>query len=51
MTSSRVSPSGLIVAHYERDGDVKTGDYAMNPPTPQETARREKLNREVGPKP
>jgi dihydrofolate reductase len=50
VTSSRVSPTGLIVAHYVRDGDVKTGDYAMDPPTPQETARREKLNREIGPK-
>jgi dihydrofolate reductase len=50
VTSSRVSPTGLIVAQYVREGDVKTGDYAMNPPTPQEEARRAKLNREIGPK-
>ncbi|QGZ94186.1 dihydrofolate reductase family protein [Terricaulis silvestris] len=51
VASAKVSPNGLIVAHYVRDGDVQTADYAMDPPTPQEVARREKLNREIGPKP
>jgi hypothetical protein len=43
-----VSPNGLIVAHYLRDGAVQTANYAMVPPTPQEVARREKLTREIG---
>jgi dihydrofolate reductase len=46
VTGSRVSPTGLIVARYVRDGAVKTGDYATNPPTAAETARREKVKRE-----
>ncbi|MGE0595044.1 MAG: dihydrofolate reductase family protein [Hyphomonadaceae bacterium] len=46
LTRSRVSPSGIIIASYARDGAVKTGDYAMNPPTEAELARREKLARE-----
>ncbi len=46
LTASRVSPSGIVIAHYMRDGAVKTGDYAMNPPTPAEVARREKMKRE-----
>jgi dihydrofolate reductase len=50
VASAKVSPNGLIVAHYVRDGDVETGDYAMDPPTPQEVARRAKLEREIGAK-
>lgn len=46
LTHSRVSPTGIVIASYQRNGDVKTGDYAMDPPTPQEAARREKLKRE-----
>ncbi len=46
MISNRVSPQGLIVAHYKRDGEVATGDYGMDPPRPEELARREKLARE-----
>jgi dihydrofolate reductase len=46
LTSSRVSPTGMIAATYVPDGDVKTGDFAQNPPHPAEVARREKLKRE-----
>jgi dihydrofolate reductase len=46
LTNGRTSPNGIVFASYVRDGAVKTGDYATNPPTPQEAARREKLKRE-----
>ena len=46
LTQSRVSPNGIVIASYVRAGEVRTGDYAMHPPTPAEVARREKLKRE-----
>jgi dihydrofolate reductase len=46
LTHSRISPNGIVIARYERAGQVRTGDYAMDPPTPAEVARREKLRRE-----
>src|SRR5687767_8222636 len=33
LTSSRVSGSGLVVAHYERAGEVKLGDTALDSPS------------------
>ncbi|MFL1406574.1 dihydrofolate reductase family protein [Marinobacter sp. M1N3S26] len=48
LTTSRVSPNGVVIAHYVRDGAVATGDFAMDPPTPAELARREKMQREDG---
>jgi dihydrofolate reductase len=38
-----VSPNGVIIATYERAGDVKTGSFAMETPTQEELARRAKL--------
>jgi hypothetical protein len=35
-----------VIACYHRAGDVVTGDYAMDPPTPAEIARRERMRRE-----
>jgi dihydrofolate reductase len=46
LTRSRVSPNGLIVAYYERDGEVATGDAAFGAPTDREIARRERMRRE-----
>lgn len=46
LTANRVSPNGIVIAQYARDGSVRTGDYAMDPPTPAEVARREKMRRE-----
>ncbi len=46
LTSSRVSPNGLIVGHYERGGDIDTGDTALDSPSDREVARRERLKRE-----
>jgi len=45
LTRSRVSPNGLMVGHYEREGDVKT--FVMpEPPSKPEIARRERIKRE-----
>ena len=46
LIDSRVSPNGIVIAHYERDGEVETGDFAMDPPTAAEVARREKILRQ-----
>jgi dihydrofolate reductase len=46
LTASLTSPNGILIAKYVRDGEVKTGDYTMDPPTPAEIARREKMKRE-----
>jgi dihydrofolate reductase len=46
LTGSRVSPSGLIVGHYEREGDVKTDDTALDSPSEREVARQERMKRE-----
>ena len=47
LARSRVSPNGLIVGHYERDGEVKVADAtADSPPSELETARRKRMQRE-----
>jgi dihydrofolate reductase len=46
LTDSRVSPSGLIVGHYERDGDIRIGDTALDSPSDREVARQERMKRE-----
>ncbi|MEP6621922.1 MAG: dihydrofolate reductase family protein [bacterium] len=46
LTGSRVSSSGIVVAHYERDGKVKVDDAALGSPNDAERARRERMKRE-----
>src|SRR3954471_14891369 len=46
LTRSRVSPNGLIVGHYEREGEVKIGDAALGAPSEREIARRKRMKRE-----
>ncbi len=46
LTRSRVSPNGLIVGHYEREGKVKTADTAMKAPSEREVARQKRMKRE-----
>ena len=46
LTSSRVSSSGLMIAHYERGGEVKIGDTALDDPSKAEEARRVRMKRE-----
>jgi dihydrofolate reductase len=43
---SRVSPNGLIVGHYERAGEIKTGDTALDSPSEREIARRQRMKRD-----
>ena len=46
LTRSRVSPNGLIVGHYERDGEIAIGDTALDAPSDREVARQERMKRE-----
>jgi len=31
LTASRIAPNGLIVGHYERDGEIRIGDATLDP--------------------
>jgi dihydrofolate reductase len=46
LTSSRVSSSGLLIGHYERDGEINIRDTAVDSPSEREIARRERMKRE-----
>jgi dihydrofolate reductase len=46
LTRSRVAPTGVIVGQYEREGEVKVDDTALDPPSDRELARRQRMKRE-----
>jgi dihydrofolate reductase len=46
LTRSRVSSTGLMIAHYERAGEIKIGDTALDSPSDAERARRKRMKRE-----
>jgi dihydrofolate reductase len=46
LTKSRVASNGLIVGHYEREGEVEIGDTTLDSPSEREIARRERMKRE-----
>jgi dihydrofolate reductase len=46
LTRSRVSPNGLIVGHYEREGEIKIGGTTLDSPSEREIARRKRMERE-----
>ena len=46
LTSSRVSPNGLIVGHYERAGEIRIGDTTLDSPSEREIVRQERMKRE-----
>lgn len=46
LTKSRVSSTGLVIAHYERAGEIKIGDTALAEPSRAEAARQERMKRE-----
>jgi len=46
LTRSRVSPGGVLIGHYERDGEIKVGDTALASPSQREIARQERMKRE-----
>src|SRR2546429_4380882 len=46
LTKCRVAPNGLIVGHYERQGEIKIGDTTLDAPSEREIARRKRMKRE-----
>ena len=46
LTRSRVSSTGVMIAHYERAGDIKTGGTELDSPSDRERARQERMKRE-----
>ena len=46
LTSSRMSSTGILIGHYERSGEIKIGDTAVDSPSDREVARRERMKRE-----
>lgn len=46
LVRSRVSSTGTMLAHYQRAGDIKIGDTALENPSKAELARRERMERE-----
>lgn len=47
LLESGISPSGVIIANYERSGEVKKGSFGLETPSKAEIARRKRL-RESG---
>jgi dihydrofolate reductase len=43
---SRVTPKGLLVGHYEREGAIKPGDATVGSPSEREVARQKRMKRE-----
>jgi dihydrofolate reductase len=48
LTRSRVGPAGMIVGHYEREGEIKIGNAMLDSPSEREIARQERMKRESG---
>jgi dihydrofolate reductase len=46
LTGSRVSSSGVLIGHYERDGEIKISNGALDSPSKREIARQERMRRE-----
>jgi dihydrofolate reductase len=43
LLESGISPSGVIIANYERSGEVKMGSFELETPSEAELARRKRL--------
>jgi len=46
LTSSRVSSTGVLIGHYERDGEIRVVDGALDSPSKREIARQARMKRE-----
>ncbi len=46
LTGSRVSSTGVLIGHYERDGEIEIVDDALDSPSEGEIARQERMKRE-----
>lgn len=44
LTSSKASNTGVILANYDRAGEVATGSFQLDPPTDAEVERRARLS-------
>ena len=46
LTKSRVGPNGLIVGHYEREGEIRVANAMLDSPSERENARQKRMKRE-----
>lgn len=46
LSHSQATPGGVVVSTYRRAGEVQTGDFSSQAPSPEELARRERWSRE-----
>jgi dihydrofolate reductase len=46
LRDSRVSSTGVVIGHYERDGAIKVVDGALDAPSEREIARQARMKRE-----
>lgn len=46
LTRSRVSSTGILIGHYERDGEIKTGSAPLHLCSQVEASRQERMKRE-----
>lgn len=46
LVDTKVTTAGVTIGTYRLAGPVKTGDFAMNPPSEAELKRRERMKRE-----
>jgi len=46
LARSRVSSNGLMIGHYEREGEVRTASASLDSPSEREIARQARMKRE-----
>ena len=46
LVRSRISSKGLVIAHYERSGEIQIGDTELATPSKAEVARQQRMLRE-----
>ena len=46
LTRSRVSSTGIMIGHYERDGEIKIGGTELESPSEREITRQARMKRE-----
>jgi hypothetical protein len=46
LLEGEISPSGVIIASYERTGEVKVGSFGLETPSVAELARRKRVKEE-----
>ena len=46
LTGSRTSSTGVMIAHYERAGEIRIGDTAFDSASDREVSRQERMKRE-----